>query len=51
MVRVHYFLIHGLFNIAASNAEDAASDTKIMENKRLEKSRNEAAVTQFAVLF
>jgi len=44
MIQVHQFLTYGLLNTAANNADDTASDVKIMKNIDLEKSRKEMTV-------
>jgi hypothetical protein len=44
MFQIHQFLTYGLLNAAASNADDTASDVKIMKNNDLEKSRKEVTV-------
>lgn len=44
MFQVHQFLTYGLMNAAVSNADDIASDVKIMKNNDLEKSRKKVTV-------
>jgi len=44
MFQVHQLLTYGSFNPAASNADDIASDVKIIKNNDLEKSRKEVTV-------